>query len=78
MEEWQSRVCYLHFDVKDADLAFLRYVFYGLDARPVEITAELCMLYERPLTYEVCEVFLGCEIVLATVLLAISRLSSCV
>ena len=69
---------YLHLNIQYANISLLSHILHGLDARPVKITVELCMFDESPLAYKLCELFLRGEIVFAAILLAFSRLPSCV
>ena len=63
---------YLHLNVQNAHPALLRNVLDRLDARAVVVAAKLGVLDEALLLHQVQELFLGDEVVLAAVLLAVA------
>lgn len=69
---------YLHLDIQDARPALVCNVLDGLYACSIEVAAELCMLNEAIVVYQVLEFLLGDKVVFDAILLAATRCSRCV
>ena len=67
-------VTYLHLDVQNAVLSLLRYVLHSLHTGAIEIAAELCMLDEAVLIYQLLEVLYCHEVVVLAIFLTVSWL----